>query len=102
MLFGDNGSKFSSQAMDLWAYQNGVRIDFSRSGKPTDNAHVEPFNGSFRQQCLDTHEARGAEGTATPCRHSNDAEHLHSGGHRRQAGSSIEGGKCSLEDVTAV
>jgi transposase InsO family protein len=35
MLFGDSGSKFSSQAMDLWAYHNGVRIDFSRSGKPT-------------------------------------------------------------------
>jgi putative transposase len=24
MLHGDNGSEFSSQAMDLWAYQNGV------------------------------------------------------------------------------
>ena len=38
--------------MDLWAYQNGVRIDFSRPGKPTDNAYVESFNGTFRQECL--------------------------------------------------
>ena len=52
MLFCDNGSEFSSQAMDLWAYQNGVRIDFSRPGKPTDNAYVESFNGTFRQECL--------------------------------------------------
>jgi transposase InsO family protein len=53
LLFCDNGSEFSSQAMDLWAYQNGVKIDFSRPGKPTDNAFVESFNGTFRAECLD-------------------------------------------------
>ena len=52
MLFGDSGSEFSSQAMDLWAYQNGVRIDFSRPGKPAGNAHVESFNGTFRAERL--------------------------------------------------
>jgi putative transposase len=41
--------------MDLWACQNGVRIDFSRPGKPTDNAHVESLNGTFRAECLDAH-----------------------------------------------
>lgn len=55
MLYCDNGSEFSSQAMDLWAYQNGVRIAFSRPGKPTDNAFVESFNGTFRAECLDAH-----------------------------------------------
>ena len=55
MLFCDNGSEFTSQIMDLWAYQNGVRIDFSRPGKPTDNAFVESFNGTFRQECLNAH-----------------------------------------------
>jgi putative transposase len=55
MLFCDNGAEFTSQTMDLWAYQNGVRIDFSRPGKPTDNAHVESFNGTFRAECLDAH-----------------------------------------------
>ena len=55
MLYCDNGSEFSSQAMDLWAYQNGVRIAFSRPGKPTDNAFVESFNGTFRSECLDAH-----------------------------------------------
>jgi len=53
-LFCDNGSEFTSQAMDLWAYQNGVKIDFSRPGKPTDNAFVESFNGTFRAECLNT------------------------------------------------
>lgn len=55
MLFCDNGSEFSSQAMDLRAYQNGLRIDFSRPGKPTDHAHVESFNGTFRQECQNAH-----------------------------------------------
>jgi putative transposase len=55
MLHCDNGSEFSSQAMDLWAYQNGVRIAFSRPGKPTDNGFVESFNGAFRAECLDAH-----------------------------------------------
>ena len=31
---------------------NGVEMDFSRSGKPTDNAFIEAFNGRFRQECL--------------------------------------------------
>jgi putative transposase len=33
--------------MDLWAYRAGVQIDFSRPGKPTDNAPVESFNGTL-------------------------------------------------------
>ena len=40
--------------MDLWAYRNGVKIDFSRPGKPTDNAFCESFNGTFRAECLNT------------------------------------------------
>jgi putative transposase len=55
VLFCDNGSEFTSQAMDLWAYHNGVKIDFSRPGKPTDNAYVESFNGTLRAECLDAH-----------------------------------------------
>jgi putative transposase len=54
-LFCDNGTEFTSQAMDLWAYQAGVQIDFSRPGKPTDNAYVESFNGTLRAECLDAH-----------------------------------------------
>ncbi len=55
MLFCDHGEEFTSQVMDLWAYQHGVRIDFSRPGKPTDNAYVESFNGTFRDECLNAH-----------------------------------------------
>lgn len=48
----DNGSEFISKAMDKWAYERGVELDFSRPGKPTDNANVESFNGRLRQECL--------------------------------------------------
>jgi putative transposase len=32
-----------------------VKIEFSRPGKPTDNAFVESFNGTFRDECLNAH-----------------------------------------------
>ena len=48
----DNGSEFISKALDKWAYENNVALDFSRPGKPTDNAFIESFNGSFRDECL--------------------------------------------------
>ena len=51
----DNGSEFISKAMDRWAYEHKVEIDFSRPGKPTDNAMVESFNGRLRQECLNEH-----------------------------------------------
>jgi len=51
----DNGSEFISKALNLWAYENKVTLDFSRPGKPTDNPFIESFNGSFRDECLKTH-----------------------------------------------
>ena len=51
----DNGSEFISRDLDLWAYQKGVVLDFSRPGKPTDNSFIESFNGKFRAECLNTH-----------------------------------------------
>ncbi len=73
----DNGPEFISKALDRWAYENGVTLDFSRPGKPTDNAFVESFNGRLRDECLNTHwflsladarakiEARRGGGTTT-------------------------------------
>ncbi len=51
----DNGPEFVSRDLDLWAYQNDVVLDFSRPGKPTDNAFIESFNGKFRAECLNVH-----------------------------------------------
>lgn len=48
----DNGPEFVSKELDLWTYMKGVTLDFSRPGKPTDNAFIESFNGKFRAECL--------------------------------------------------
>jgi putative transposase len=48
----DNGPEFTSKKLDRWAYLHGVELDFSRPGKPTDNALIEAFNGRFREECL--------------------------------------------------
>ena len=47
--------QFISKALDRWAYENAVTLDFSRPGKPTDNPYIESFNGSFRDECLNVH-----------------------------------------------
>lgn len=51
----DQGTEFVSRNLDLWAYPKGVTLDFSRPGKPTDNAFIEAFNGRFRAECLNQH-----------------------------------------------
>ena len=48
----DNGPEFISKELDLWAFMRGVTLDFSRPGKPTDNAVIETLNGKFRAECL--------------------------------------------------
>ena len=48
----DNGPEFISQAVDQWAFSNGVRLHFIEPGKPVQNAFIESFNGKFRDECL--------------------------------------------------
>lgn len=50
----DNGSEFTSRALEQWAYLNEVKIHFIAPGKPTENGHIESFNGRFRDECLNT------------------------------------------------
>ena len=51
----DQGTEFVSRDLDLWAYRRGVTLDFSRPGKPTDNAFIEAFNARLRAECLNAH-----------------------------------------------
>jgi len=48
----DNGPEFISKVLDKWACEHKVSLNFSRPGKPTDNAYIESFNGRFREECL--------------------------------------------------
>ncbi|KPJ60865.1 MAG: hypothetical protein AMJ46_03930 [Latescibacteria bacterium DG_63] len=51
----DNGAEFTSKALDQWAYENGVKLEFIRPGKPVENAYIESFNASLRKECLNVH-----------------------------------------------
>lgn len=51
----DNGPEFICLALDRWAYSNGVKLKFSRPGKPTDNPFIESFNGKMRDEFLNAH-----------------------------------------------
>ena len=51
----DNGPEFISLALNSWAHLNGVKLEFSRSGKPAENVYIESFNGRLRAECLNQH-----------------------------------------------
>jgi putative transposase len=48
----DNGPEFAGRHLDEWAFRKGIKLNFIRPGKPIDNAYIESFNGSFRDECL--------------------------------------------------
>lgn len=52
----DHGTEFTSKALDQWAWENGIQLDFTRPGKPTDNGLCESFNGRLRDECLNVNE----------------------------------------------
>ncbi|PSK81540.1 integrase-like protein [Limimaricola soesokkakensis] len=55
----DQGLEFIFKDPDLWAWMNGAILDFSRLGKPTDNAFAKAFNGKVRAQCIDQNASLG-------------------------------------------
>jgi putative transposase len=63
----DNGPEFISKELDLWAWMHGVALDFSRPGKPTDNAFAESFNGKFRTECLNAFWFLSLDDAAAKC-----------------------------------
>jgi putative transposase len=52
----DHGTEFTSRALEDWAYERGVQLDFIRPGKPMENAFIESFNGRLRDECLNVHQ----------------------------------------------
>jgi putative transposase len=52
----DHGTEFTSKALEAWAWQRGVKLDFTHPGKPMENGHIESFNGRLRDECLNVHQ----------------------------------------------
>ena len=57
----DHGTEFMSRALEDWAYQRGVQLDFIRPGKPVENDFIESFNGRLRDECLHVHQFTSIE-----------------------------------------
>ena len=51
----DNEPEFAGHVLDVWAAQQQVMLGFTTPGKPTENGHIESFNGKFRDECLNQH-----------------------------------------------
>jgi putative transposase len=51
----DNGPELTSKALDQWAYERGVQLQFIDPGKPQQNGFIESFNGRLRDECLNEH-----------------------------------------------
>ena len=54
-IISDNGPEFRSLALATWAEKRGVELDFIAPGKPVQNAFIESFNGTLRDECLNEH-----------------------------------------------
>lgn len=52
----DHGTEFTSKALEEWAWKRGVKLDFTRPGKPTENGHIESFKGRLRDECLNVNQ----------------------------------------------
>jgi putative transposase len=55
-ITADHGTAFMSRALEDWAYQRGVQLDFIRPGKHMENAFIESFNGRLRDEYLNVHQ----------------------------------------------
>lgn len=51
----DNGPEMTAQVFADWCRENDVEIKYIQPGKPNQNAYIERFNRSFREEVLDPH-----------------------------------------------
>ena len=51
-IVSDNGTEFTSRAILKWANENDVDWHYIDPGTPQQNAFIEAFNGSLRDELL--------------------------------------------------
>lgn len=51
----DNGPEFLGEVFTRWLKANGVAIQYIQPGKPNQNAFIERFNRTLREEILDQH-----------------------------------------------
>lgn len=55
VLRSDNGPEFLGEVFTAWAKSNGVALQYIQPGKPNQNAYIERFNRTFREEVLNQH-----------------------------------------------
>jgi len=55
VLRTDNGPEFLGETFASWAREAGMAIQYIQPGKPNQNAYIERFNRTFREELLDQH-----------------------------------------------
>lgn len=55
VLRTDNGPEFLGEAFTQWAKANSMAIQYIQPGKPNQNAYIERFNRTYREEVLDQH-----------------------------------------------
>lgn len=53
ILRTDNGPEFLGEVFTAWAKDEGMAIQYIEPGKPNQNAYVERFNRTYREELLD-------------------------------------------------
>ena len=48
----DNGPEFVAEAVQKWLKANNCKTIYIEPGSPWENAYIESFNGTFRDECL--------------------------------------------------
>lgn len=53
VLRTDNGPEFLGETFTAWAKEAGMAIQYIQPGKPNQNAYIERFNRTYREEVLD-------------------------------------------------